>query len=214
VSISAADAATPKTFANPLASRVLIATGPKLPAIVDLVSTLRAAGVGVGYTDDLAGVDPASCVVLVAGSLSAPVRVAQLSCDGFQVFVVLDDDAVVSPVWCIAAGASAVVESTVDPDDLAAILALTRNGMCVVPSTAPSRAAALSQAQVVAALSSTERTWLREASGGMTLAEIAEAHGWSVRTVHRRMQRIYEKLGVTGLAQALAVVASWDSIGF
>lgn len=196
---------------HPSPVRALVASGPKLPTIVELVRMLRASGTAVDYAADLESVDPTGYVVFVAASSHVPPQVAHLTTSGFQVVVVLDGDAVVSPSLCIAAGASAVVLSSITPDELAALLTVTSGGMCVVPNAIENGALTQQRARAVASLSATERAWLREAAAGRTLSEIAADHGWSVRTLHRRMQRIYENLGVSGLSQALALVVAWDS---
>jgi DNA-binding NarL/FixJ family response regulator len=172
---------------------------------------LRAAGTTVVHVDDPGDLDPATTIVLAPVLLSTPRRVAALAARGFQVIVLLADDSPLSPALCVGAGASAVVQPDTTPADLAVIVDVTRRGLIVVPNTM--KPAMVEQARAVADLSSQEREWLRDAAAGRTLAEIAARHGCSVRTLHRRMQRIYEHLAVVGLSQALAVVAAWDTSG-
>jgi DNA-binding CsgD family transcriptional regulator len=188
----------------------LVATGPMVPPMIELLRSLRAARIPIDYTEDLVGFDPGETLALVGATPTTPGRVAAMAQAGFRTMVVFGDDERVSPALCVAAGATAVVGPHLDPGDLAAILTLARRGMVVVPWGAMSRPGSIQQAQAVASLSSNERAFLHAAANGHTLTQIAAANGCSVRTLHRRLQRIYARLGVPGLSQALSITAACD----
>lgn len=52
-------------------------------------------------------------------------------------------------------------------------------------------------------LSGDEREWLRQLSGGATIAALARQGGYSEREMHRIMRRLYDRMDVANLYQAL-----------
>lgn len=53
-------------------------------------------------------------------------------------------------------------------------------------------------------LSDAEVRWLQDMYDGASTADLAERHGWSARTVARRLNVLYAKLGAISKVQAVA----------
>ncbi len=99
-----------------------------------------------------------------------------------------------------AAGASA--RNAALPDIVSAICAIPR-GFMLIDLQLLQRLCLSLAPEPPFQLSQEEREWLRQLSGGTTIAALAKDGGYSEREMHRVMRRLYDRMDVANLYQAL-----------
>lgn len=106
----------------------------------------------------------------------------------------------------LAAGAIGYVLKSMTEEEIAAMVRAAASEAVVLPRGLP---AATVEATVVPVdppdLTPRELELLRLAAAGMSLRAIADEQGYAYGTVKNRLSEIYERLGATGLAHAVAI---------
>lgn len=110
------------------------------------------------------------------------------------------EDNKVRALWLGAAGVSA--RNTPLPDLVSAICAIPR-GHVIIDLQLLRRLCLSLAPEPPFELSGPERAWLRQLSGGTTIVALARENGYSEREMHRVMRRLYDRMGVSNLYQAL-----------
>ncbi len=106
-----------------------------------------------------------------------------------------------SPSACkpaLRAGATAVISQDAELEAIVTVVAAAVNGYTVLPREVGK--ALRRSIQVVAmesTLSSEEVEWLRALAAGRTIARLAEQAGYSERSLHRHLARLYGRLGAS-----------------
>lgn len=145
--------------------------------------------------------------VMDVGGGAAPHRSSRIL-RAVRTVALLKDDALDSFLSALREGAIGVVEADAEPDRIAAVIAAAAGGLTLLPS--PVVQDLVSHAVWPAGrihLSEREVEWLRQLAAGVPVRVLAEASGLPVRTLHRRLESVYERLDAANRVQAIAVAA-------
>ena len=193
---------------------VAVARAPA-PYREGLASPLRAGGFDLTNPDDLdtwAGTsDEKAVLVLIQeeGDWSMLDELKQLS----QVAVValIPDHDIHSYLRALASGADGVVSANTSSELITHVLQAAVAGETVLPTEAARQLASLANSQQISpgTLTAEETALIHHLAEGMTIGEMARSRHLSERTVRRRLQSAYLKLGATNRSQAIARAARY-----
>lgn len=115
----------------------------------------------------------------------------------------------------LAVGCDGVVHSDTTAETIVSVIESALRGEVVVPVGAAQLMAKTMRYEAIEslALSADELQLLRELAAGSTVVELARQLGWSERTLRRRLQSVYIKLGVTNRSQAIAKAGRYGMLG-
>jgi DNA-binding NarL/FixJ family response regulator len=122
------------------------------------------------------------------------------------VVAVLADPSVGSYVRALLAGAAVAVPRNASADIIRSVFEQAVEGMSVLPTPVVQALAATGggePGQHSAPVEEAELEWLRALAEGMTVARLAERHGYSERAMFRLLQEVYRRLGVKNRTEAL-----------
>lgn len=102
----------------------------------------------------------------------------------------------------VGAGATSIVWWDSPPEVLAAAADLARHGIATLP--APTLDWIARNGTNNASLTDAERTWLGHLAEGLTITELAPLAGYSERSLYRQLSQMYQRLGVSDRAAAIA----------
>ena len=127
------------------------------------------------------------------------------SCAALTIVALLSQSSAESVRSALLAGATAALPLDAEADTLADGVAAALGGHTLI---AHGHAMALAlgstaSSPLAARVSATERHWLDLLASGVTIADMAAAAAFSEREMHRRLSRLYERLGVHNRSQAL-----------
>ena len=105
----------------------------------------------------------------------------------------------------IMAGAVSVLPRDATPQVLCNVCMAVRQGIATLPIASLLELVRSGRrwAAEDVVLEERESAWLRRLAGGLTVAQIAEAAGYSERMMFRLLRDLYAKLGVSGRTEAL-----------
>jgi DNA-binding NarL/FixJ family response regulator len=192
-------------LARPTARRLRVGLRePSRRLHLTIGTTLAAFGLDVIRPDDLADV-----VICVLDAVAA--ATADLSLTAGPPVVALVDGATDDVVRRLyALGVGAVLDRASDPAVVAATAIAVGRGLVVARPTlvdlVPSSSAPLE-------LDHHELRWMRALAAGKQMSAIAQQEGHSERDMYRKFRAVYAKLGVSGRAEALVLLARADLIG-
>ncbi len=110
---------------------------------------------------------------------------------------------------CLDAGAVGAVDLTATPEEVAIVLEGALMGKTVLSATlARDLTESGAHPGLAADLTSDERSLLRGLVSGKTIHQLGFECGYSDREIHRRLQKVYRKVGVKGRIEAIVKVAS------
>lgn len=115
-----------------------------------------------------------------------------------SVVSLLDRPSVDSYRRALRSGARSVIARSAPVEDIVSVLRCTSNGNGLVPSAALSVNAVYS-----GALTDEETHWLSELARGVSIEDLARTTSYSRRTMFRRLNVMYRKLGVNRRQHAL-----------
>jgi DNA-binding CsgD family transcriptional regulator len=127
-------------------------------------------------------------------------------CGAVPLIALLDQPTSDAVGAALSFGASGVVRRASDAVVAAAAIAVL-GGYLVVPRSSGVRR---SNMDSLALLDRDELRFMRSLAGGSSVRSLARRESFSEREMHRRLSGIYEKLGASGRAEALVLLARAD----
>lgn len=115
-------------------------------------------------------------------------------------------------VWleAVKAGASGVADWSSAPETIIEAIVAAMQGEIRLPIELYRRQIGrIPEPLTRLALAPSEVRWLQALSEGMTLRTMCDVEGLSIRTLQRRLQNLYLRMGVLNRDQAVALAASW-----
>ena len=109
----------------------------------------------------------------------------------------------------LSSGAAAVITETATSAELGDALKQALDEKTVLPTSVARRLAVGGRDETNELITSEERVWLRQLYRGSTVVELATISGCSEREMYRRLQSVYERLGVESRSQALVRASEW-----
>jgi DNA-binding NarL/FixJ family response regulator len=110
---------------------------------------------------------------------------------------------------CLDAGAVGAVDLTATPEEVAIVLEGALMGKTVLSATlARDLTESGAHPGLTADLTNDEQNLLDGLVSGKTIHQLGDESGYSDREIHRRLQRVYRKFGVSGRIEAIVKVAS------
>jgi DNA-binding NarL/FixJ family response regulator len=110
---------------------------------------------------------------------------------------------------CLDAGAVGAVDLTATPEEVAIVLEGALMGKTVLSATlARDLTESGAHPGLTADLTNDEQNLLDGLVSGKTIHQLGDESGYSDREIHRRLQRVYRKIGVSGRIEAIVKVAS------
>ena len=100
-------------------------------------------------------------------------------------------------------GATGAVHQDAHLDRIRECVRLAADGRTVLPADVVHHLVNGRPGTAPAAIASTEAAWLQALADGTTVAQLAAAEAFSEREMHRLLQRLYQRLGVTSRVRAL-----------
>jgi len=175
-----------------------------LVAIVDRVPTLQRALTGALASSGFEPVDldDAQLAVVAVRSDSDWERLRRSAVSTTTV-ALLDSDQADGYEAALRAGAIGAAAWTEPIEEVVAVVTAAAEGRTRLPSTVARGLTGTAPREPDVELSATDRTLLHALCQGLTVATIATHVGYSEREVHRRLRKLYGRLGLRGRADAL-----------
>lgn len=139
--------------------------------------------------------------------------VEHLASSGIVVVALLPDPSPEEHAHAYSHGAAGTVDWNADPEDIVAALAAALDGRTRLPVEVARSLAAVwpSMHAPRPEVSAEEAEWLASLAAGTTVARLAEDTGYSERVMFRKLHDLYDRLGVTGRAEAIVAA---ERLGF
>lgn len=133
---------------------------------------------------------------------------------GVGVVVLIPDHDIRGYVRALATGADGVVNGNTSPELITHVLEAALAGETVLPTEAARQLANLADRQEGSpgSLAADEMALLGQLAEGVTITDMARSQHLSERTVRRRLQSAYLKLGASNRSQAIARAARFGLI--
>lgn len=114
----------------------------------------------------------------------------------------------------LEAGACAAMPESASVDELLRVIDAATRGLTVLPCDVARDIATGRRLEPSpdAPVTDEEREWLQSLACGATIARLGRQHGYSERTMHRLLQRLYRRMSVGGREEALVKAARWGVI--
>lgn len=114
----------------------------------------------------------------------------------------------------LALGCDGVVHSDTTAETIVSVIESVLRGEVVLPVGVAQLMAKTMRQEMIESptFSADELQLLRELAVGSTVVELARQIGWSERTLRRRLQSVYIKLGATNRSQAIAKASRYGII--
>jgi DNA-binding NarL/FixJ family response regulator len=186
---------------------VRVAVSDPLPLFEDgIVQALAAVGHEVETPGDLAVWAARERSVVVVLTVIGEVRwqlLRQLSESGtYPVVALLEPDTAVLGVRAMHAGARAVLARTVTGHSLVRTVQAVLEGQAVIPAEVAAELL-IDRLQPNGPYTEQETRWLRALASGETVAQVAQAAGYSERAMFRLLKDLYRSLGVQTRLEAI-----------
>lgn len=179
-----------------------------------LESVLSDAGIAVDHPGDVVdwAVGPGSRVAIVAMSLASWREVIRdLRCARLDtaVVVVVDAQSPAAYAEALMAGACSAVRRDAPVEELAAVVDAAMRGFSLLPVGTAQRLVDASVATSTTRVSSSEVELLRALVKGDSVAALADELGYSEREMHRKLRKLYDRIGAANRTRAVVLATRW-----
>lgn len=126
------------------------------------------------------------------------------------VFVIVPEPSEDNEIRALALGAAGVTRRGAPVGDIVSAICALQRGYMVIDVALLRRLCLRLAPEPPFQLAPNERDWLRRLAAGATISALARDLGYSDREMHRVMRRLYDRMEVTNLYQALIVATRFD----
>jgi len=190
---------------------------PKSLLAKGIASVLSATGLEVADTEDVVRWARGGGRRIVVVIMTAPggvdlFRELRKARCGAATVAVVESDSPMAYVEALKAGACSAVDAKCPPEQLVAVAKAALSEHTLLPVEVMHHLVSSSYPVSAPRLSSQEVEVLRALADGMTVKALADSFMYSPREMHRRLRKLYDRMGAANRTRAIVLATRWGLV--